>query len=85
MNLLENELIEPLGMVLGASTAITALKGMDATASTYLLPLGVAIYTYIGGLKATFLTDYVHTTIIMIILVWMTIKVNITTTPKTDQ
>lgn len=63
-------------MVLGASTAITALTGMDATASTYLLPLGVAIYTYFGGLKATFLTDYVHTTIIMIILVWMTIKVS---------
>ncbi|KAF2447889.1 SSS family solute:Na+ symporter [Karstenula rhodostoma CBS 690.94] len=62
-------------MVLGASTAITALTGMDATASTYLLPLGVSIYTYFGGLKATFLTDYVHTTVIMIILVWMTIKI----------
>ncbi|KAJ4296803.1 hypothetical protein N0V90_006851 [Kalmusia sp. IMI 367209] len=36
---------------------------------------GVAIYTYFGGLKATFLTDYVHTTIIMIILVWLSIKI----------
>jgi Na+/proline symporter len=35
----------------------------------------VAVYTYFGGLRATFLTDYVHTFIIMIILVWFTIKV----------
>ncbi|CAO2649799.1 Nn.00g010910.m01.CDS01 [Neocucurbitaria sp. VM-36] len=62
-------------MILGASTAITSLTGMNITASTYLLPLGVAVYTYFGGLRATFLTDYVHTFIIMIILVWFTIKV----------
>lgn len=44
-------------------------------ASTYLLPLGVVVYTYFGGLRATFLTDYIHTFIIMIILVWFSIKV----------
>jgi urea-proton symporter len=33
------------------------------------------VYTYFGGLRATFLTDYVHTFIIMIILVWLTIKI----------
>lgn len=33
------------------------------------------MYTYFGGLRATFLTDYVHTFIIMIILVWLTIKI----------
>ncbi|OAL57436.1 SSS family solute:Na+ symporter [Pyrenochaeta sp. DS3sAY3a] len=65
-------------MILGASTAITGLTGMNVTASTYLLPLGVAVYTYFGGLRATFLTDYVHTFIIMIILVWFTIKVIVT-------
>jgi Na+/proline symporter len=37
--------------------------------------VGVAAYTLVGGLRATFLTDYVHTFIIMIILVWFTIKV----------
>ncbi|KAF1846190.1 SSS family solute:Na+ symporter [Cucurbitaria berberidis CBS 394.84] len=62
-------------MLLGASTAITSLTGMNITASTYLLPLGVAVYTYFGGLRATFLTDYVHTFIIMIVLVWFTTKV----------
>ncbi|KAJ4364024.1 hypothetical protein N0V83_009479 [Neocucurbitaria cava] len=62
-------------MILGASTAVTSLTGMNIIASTYLLPLGVAVYTYFGGLRATFLTDYVHTFIIMIVLVWFTIKV----------
>jgi Na+/proline symporter len=33
------------------------------------------VYTYFGGIRATFLTDYVHTFIIMIILVWFTIKI----------
>lgn len=62
-------------MLVGASTSVTALTGMHVVASTYLLPLGVAVYTYFGGLRATFLTDYVHTFIIMIILVWFTIRV----------
>ncbi|KAL2444296.1 putative urea active transporter 1 [Exophiala dermatitidis] len=62
-------------MLVGASTAVSSLTGMNVVASTYLLPLGVAVYTYFGGLRATFLTDYVHTFIIMIILVWSTIKV----------
>ncbi|KAL3481699.1 Sodium:solute symporter family-domain-containing protein [Aspergillus californicus] len=62
-------------MVVGSSTTVSALTGMDVIASSYLLPLGVAVYTYFGGLKATFLTDYVHTFIIMIIICWFTIKV----------
>jgi Na+/proline symporter len=70
--LLNNTLVFS-SMILGASTAVTSLTGMNVTASTYLLPLGVAVYTYFGGLRATFLTDYVHTCVIMIILVWVRI------------
>jgi Na+/proline symporter len=62
-------------MLIGASTAISSLTGMSIYASGYLLPLGVVIYTYVGGLRATFLTDYVHTFIIMFILVWFSLKV----------
>lgn len=46
-------------MILGAAGVITALTQMHIVASTFLLPLGVVIYTVAGGLKATFLTDYV--------------------------
>lgn len=62
-------------MLVGASAAITALTGMNIIAATYLLPLGVVVYTYFGGIRATFLNDYIHTFIIMIILVWFTIKI----------
>ncbi|BCS28081.1 uncharacterized protein APUU_61129A [Aspergillus puulaauensis] len=48
---------------------------MDVVASSYLLPLGVTAYTYFSGLKATFLTDYMHTFIFMIIVCCFTIKV----------
>ena len=47
-------------MILGAAGVITALTGMHIIASTFLLPLGVVVYTVVGGLKATFLTDYVY-------------------------
>ena len=33
-----------------------------------MLPLGVIIYTMFGGIKATFLTDYVHTVMLLIII-----------------
>ncbi|CAM1510940.1 Fc.00g084530.m01.CDS01 [Cosmosporella sp. VM-42] len=72
---LVNNLLLFSSMLLGASTAVTALTGMPVLASTYLMPVGVAVYTYFGGLRATFLTDYVHTFIIMIILAWFTIKI----------
>ncbi|KAI3395671.1 hypothetical protein diail_968 [Diaporthe ilicicola] len=62
-------------MLLSASTTVSSLTGMHVIASTFLMPLGVAAYTYLGGLRATFLTDYVHTFIIMIILAWFTIRV----------
>ncbi|KAK7416599.1 hypothetical protein QQX98_005070 [Neonectria punicea] len=70
-----NNIFNFTSMLVGASTAVSALTGMDIVASTYLLPLGVVVYTYWGGLRATFLTDYIHTFIIMIVLVWFSLKV----------
>ncbi|ETS83521.1 hypothetical protein PFICI_05397 [Pestalotiopsis fici W106-1] len=72
---LVNNMLVFSSMLLGAGTAVTSLTGMHILASIYLMPLGVAIYTYFGGLRATFLTDFVHTFVIMIILCWFTIKV----------
>lgn len=61
-------------MLLGASAAISAMTGMHIIAATFLLPVGVALYTFVGGIKATFLTDYMHTFIIMIILCYFSVK-----------
>lgn len=47
---------------------MTALTGMPTAAACFLLPVGVVMYTIAGGIKATFLTDYVHTVMILIII-----------------
>ncbi|VUC35449.1 unnamed protein product [Clonostachys rosea] len=72
---LVTNLLSVTAMILGAAGVITALTGLHIIASTFLLPIGVIVYTVVGGLKATFLTDYVHTLVIMILLCWITIAV----------
>ncbi|KAI0483284.1 Sodium:solute symporter family-domain-containing protein [Xylariaceae sp. FL0804] len=55
-------------LLTGGSAVVTALTGMPTAAACFLLPLGVVLYTMFGGIKATFLTDYVHTVIIIVII-----------------
>ncbi|KKY22146.1 putative urea active transporter [Phaeomoniella chlamydospora] len=69
-----NNIIAVANMLLGASAAITALTGMHIIAATFLLPVGVILYTSVGGIKATFLTDYFHTFVILIIACYFTVK-----------
>ncbi|KAF5007798.1 hypothetical protein FDECE_5922 [Fusarium decemcellulare] len=73
-----NNIIAIANMLLGASAAITALTGMHIIAATFLLPVGVVLYTFVGGIKATFLTDYFHTFVITIIICFFTIKTFLT-------
>ncbi|KAM5354904.1 hypothetical protein ACJ41O_001550 [Fusarium nematophilum] len=72
-----NNIIAIANMLLGASAAITA-TGMHIIAATFLLPVGVVLYTFVGGIKATFLTDYFHTFVITIIICFFTIKTFLT-------
>lgn len=57
-------LINCIGILIGGAAVFTALTGMSVIAGVFLLPVGVIIYTLLGGIKATFLTDYIHTIII---------------------
>lgn len=52
----------------GGSAVISYLTGMHPVAACFLLPLSVAIYTVFGGLKATIITDWIHTFILLIII-----------------
>jgi Na+/proline symporter len=56
-------------LLTGGSAAFTALTGVPTAAACFLLPLGVVVYTMFGGIKATFLTDYVHTVMLLIIII----------------
>ncbi|KAJ4366197.1 urea active transporter [Neocucurbitaria cava] len=55
-------------LLTGGSAVVTSLTGMPTAAACFLLPIGVVLYTMFGGIKATFLTDYAHTVVILIIL-----------------
>ncbi|KAJ3033959.1 hypothetical protein HDV00_005621 [Rhizophlyctis rosea] len=55
-------------LLLGGSAVVTDLTGVNVYAACFLIPLGVIAYVVFGGLKATFLTDYSHTAVLMIII-----------------
>ena len=55
-------------LIAGSSAATESLTGMHPVAACFLIPLGVTLYTLAGGLKATFLTDYIHTMILFVII-----------------
>jgi Na+/proline symporter len=46
-------------LLTGGSAVVSSLTGMPTAAACFLLPLGVVLYTMFGGIKATFLTDWV--------------------------
>lgn len=56
-------------LLTGGSAVVTSLTGVHTAAACFLLPVGVVLYTMFGGIKATFLTDYVHTVLILIIII----------------
>ncbi|AGO10495.1 AaceriABR043Wp [[Ashbya] aceris (nom. inval.)] len=62
-------------LLTGGSAVVSELTGMHTAAACFLLPVGVIIYTLFGGIKATFLTDYVHTVIIIVIILTFTFSV----------
>jgi Na+/proline symporter len=51
-------------LLTGGSAVVSDLTGVPTAAACFLLPIGVVLYTMFGGIKATFLTDYVHTVMI---------------------
>ncbi|QLG70264.1 hypothetical protein HG535_0A02020 [Zygotorulaspora mrakii] len=55
-------------LLTGGSASISDVTGMNTVACIFLLPVGVMVYTLFGGIKATFLTDYVHTIAIVVII-----------------
>lgn len=55
-------------LILGGSATVTDLTGMHTIAACFLIPLGVAIYVVVGGMRATLLCDYTHTTFLFAII-----------------
>jgi Na+/proline symporter len=55
-------------LLLGGAAVVNGLTGMDITIAAFLIPVGVMVYTLVGGLKATFVADYMHTVIIYCVI-----------------
>lgn len=65
--LLTNVIVTAM-LLLGGAATVTALTGMDLNVASFLIPVGVVAYTMHGGLKATFLSNYLHTAILFVAL-----------------
>ncbi|SCU86273.1 LADA_0D13498g1_1 [Lachancea dasiensis] len=56
-------------LLLGGCQAIHVITGMHLVAAAMLLPIGVFVFTVIGGLKSTFISDWFHTIIIYLVII----------------
>ncbi|CCG24802.1 hypothetical protein CORT_0G01140 [Candida orthopsilosis Co 90-125] len=69
---LTNNLLSCSSMILGAAGAISIIAGnLHIVAATILTIFSVLCYSIYGGLKATFLTDFAHTLILLIVLCYL--------------
>jgi SSS family transporter len=60
-------------LVLGGAAVVNSLTGVNIYIAAFLIPVGVIIYTFFGGLKATFFADYLNTAFIFgVILIFVT-------------
>jgi len=62
-------------LIIGAASVVSALTDMNEITAALLIPLGVVLYTLVGGLKATFVASYVNTAVILITLCIFSFKV----------
>ncbi|GAB0497095.1 hypothetical protein MMPV_008418 [Pyropia vietnamensis] len=65
-------------LILGGSAVVSALTGINTNLASFLIPLGVILYTLAGGLKATFVASYFNTAIILIALCIFVFQVYLT-------
>lgn len=66
--LITNVLVS-LMLIAGGAATINALTGVHGVAAIFLMPIPVVAYTFVGGLKATFITDYIHGAAVLIIVI----------------
>ena len=55
-------------LLLGGASVMNALTGMNLYAACILIPVGVILYTAVGGLKATFMASCVNSFYVLVML-----------------
>ncbi|SCU90870.1 LAFA_0F00606g1_1 [Lachancea sp. 'fantastica'] len=56
-------------LLLGCSQAFAHIADIHIVACAFLFPVSVAAYTMLGGLKSTFLSDWIHTVVIYLVII----------------
>jgi urea-proton symporter len=56
-------------LVLGGVAVITSLTGINIYLAAFMIPIGIITYTFVGGLKATFLADYANAAFLFVVVV----------------
>ncbi|MDN5845580.1 MAG: sodium/solute symporter [Candidatus Nitrosocosmicus sp.] len=72
--LLANSIVMAM-LVLGGAVVLNALTGIDIAIACFIIPLSIMMYTYFGGLKATFFADYLNTSFIFIVILILVVGI----------
>src|SRR5688572_21693921 len=55
-------------LLAGGSATLNSMTGVPISAACFLMPVGVFLYTMVGGVKATLITDYAHGCVMIILI-----------------
>lgn len=62
-------------LVVGGAAVVNTLTGVPTLAAIWLIPIGVALYVLVGGMRATLLADYSHTVGLLVVIFFFFFKV----------
>lgn len=68
------QLFYTANLLINGASVFSNITGINKEGATVLLPFFVIIYTLMGGIKATFLTDWTHVVIIFVIMLTFLFK-----------
>lgn len=67
-----------LMLLTGGSAVVNYLTGIPTAAACFLIPIPVISFTVFGGLKATIMSDYTHSALVLIFILVFTFKIYVT-------
>ncbi|KIW64538.1 hypothetical protein PV04_09464 [Phialophora macrospora] len=57
-------------LIVGSSDTVHSLTGMPVEAACFLIPATVVGYVVVGGMRATLLCDYTHTSVLFVVILF---------------
>lgn len=78
--LLTNTIVTAM-LIIGGAAVLNSLTGVNTYLAALLIPMGIIIYTFVGGLKATFLADYTNTIFLFVVVLVFVAAIYFTSQP----